>query len=160
MDLKEIEKLMASMVRAKMKRIAIKKQGFEIELERETTEELSFAAHKQMSLPPVYHLPPSQYERTSAEPPPPPKKEEILETKGHYITSPMVGTFYTAASPEDSPFVRVGDKVEENTVVCIIEAMKVMNEVKSGLVGTISEVCVRNGDPVEFGTKIFRVELK
>ena len=82
------------------------------------------------------------------------KKEE---SGGIYITSPMVGTFYATPSPEDPPFIRVGDKVEKNHVVCVIEAMKVMNEIKANVTGTIAEVLVESGHPVEFGTKLFRV---
>ena len=83
-------------------------------------------------------------------------KEEVKD--GIYITSPMVGTFYSAASPEDSNFVKVGDFVEKGTIVCIIEAMKVLNEIKSQVSGTIIEILVENGHPVEFGTKIFRIQ--
>jgi len=74
-----------------------------------------------------------------------------------FVTSPMVGTFYHSPSPNDPPFVKVGDRVEKNTVVCIIEAMKVMNEVKAGVSGTVAEVLVENNHPVEFGTKLLRI---
>jgi acetyl-CoA carboxylase biotin carboxyl carrier protein len=69
----------------------------------------------------------------------------------------MVGTVYYSPSPNDPPFVKAGDRVEKNTVVCIIEAMKVMNEVKSGVAGVISGPLVENGHPVEFGSKLFRI---
>lgn len=85
------------------------------------------------------------------------KTEAPLEVAGTYVTSPMVGTYYASPSPEDAHFVKVGDKVEKHTVVCIIEAMKVMNEVKSGHAGTVAEILVENGQPVEFGTKLFRI---
>ncbi len=71
------------------------------------------------------------------------------------IDSPLVGTFYRAASPESKPFVEVGDRVSADTVVGIIEAMKVMNEVKAEKSGVIKEVLVDNGDPVEYGQKLF-----
>lgn len=74
-----------------------------------------------------------------------------------YVTSPMVGTFYAASSPEDPSFVKAGDLVDKNTVVCIIEAMKVMNEIKANLTGAVGEVLVESGQPVEFGTKLFRI---
>ena len=77
---------------------------------------------------------------------------------GHVIKSPMVGTFYTAASPADPPFVHIGASVNEDSVVCIIEAMKVMNEVKAGKSGEISQICVDNGQPVEFGTELFKIK--
>jgi acetyl-CoA carboxylase biotin carboxyl carrier protein len=73
------------------------------------------------------------------------------------IVSPMVGTFYRAASPDASPFVDIGTKVDEDTVVCIIEAMKVMNEIKAEISGVIVEVVAENGKPVQFGQALFRV---
>src|SRR4051812_26813178 len=73
------------------------------------------------------------------------------------ITSPMVGTFYRAGSPESPPFVDVGQEVNEDTVVCIIEAMKVMNEIKAEVKGVIAEVVAENGKPVQFGQVLFRV---
>ena len=73
------------------------------------------------------------------------------------ITSPMVGTFYHAASPDAPPFVDVGTKVTEDTVVCIIEAMKVMNEIKAETSGVIAEVVAENSKPVQFGQVLFRV---
>jgi acetyl-CoA carboxylase biotin carboxyl carrier protein len=73
------------------------------------------------------------------------------------ITSPMVGTFYRASSPEAGPFIDVGSTVNEDTVVCIIEAMKVMNEIKAETSGVIAEILVENGKPVQFGQALFRV---
>jgi acetyl-CoA carboxylase biotin carboxyl carrier protein len=68
----------------------------------------------------------------------------------------MVGTFYTSPSPESPPFVKVGQKVTPDTVVCIIEAMKVMNEIKAEVSGTITEVAAENGQPVQFGQALYR----
>jgi acetyl-CoA carboxylase biotin carboxyl carrier protein len=75
---------------------------------------------------------------------------------GKEIPSPMVGTFYTAPSPESPAFVKVGQKVTPDTVVAIIEAMKVMNEIKAEASGTITEVAAENGQPVQFGQALFR----
>ena len=77
---------------------------------------------------------------------------------GIEIKSPMVGTFYSAASPESGPFVSVGQAVTPDTVVCIIEAMKVMNEIKAEVSGTVTEVCGENGKPVQFGQALFRLK--
>ena len=74
------------------------------------------------------------------------------------INSPMVGTFYVRANPESDPFVKVGDRVSEDTVVCIVEAMKVFNEIPAECVGKIVEVLVNDQDPVDFGRPMFRVE--
>ena len=81
-------------------------------------------------------------------------KEEVASV---YVTSPMVGTFYSSSAPDTPPFIKEGDKIDKNTVVCIIEAMKVMNEIKAGVNGTVVELLVESGSPVEFGTKLFRV---
>jgi acetyl-CoA carboxylase biotin carboxyl carrier protein len=82
-----------------------------------------------------------------------PEVEKFLE-----ITSPMVGTFYEAPSPDSEAFVEIGSRVEETSVVCIIEAMKVMNEIKAEVAGTIAEVMVSNGQAVEFGQVLFKVK--
>jgi acetyl-CoA carboxylase biotin carboxyl carrier protein len=73
------------------------------------------------------------------------------------IVSPMVGTFYRSASPDSPTFVDVGKSVTEDTVVCIIEAMKVMNEIKAETTGVVAEVVAENGKPVQFGQVLFRV---
>ena len=75
-----------------------------------------------------------------------------------YVKSPTVGTFYRSPSPESKPFVDPGAKVTENTVVCIVEAMKIMNEIQAELKGTILETLVENGQPVEYGQRLFRVK--
>jgi acetyl-CoA carboxylase biotin carboxyl carrier protein len=74
------------------------------------------------------------------------------------IKSPMVGTFYAAPSPDSEPFVGSGTVINDDSVVCIIEAMKVMNEIKAELSGTIVEICVKNAQPVEYGQVLFRVK--
>jgi len=73
------------------------------------------------------------------------------------VTSPIVGTFYRASSPETSPFVEVGTRISRGQVVCIVEAMKVMNEIESELDGEIVEILVANGQPVEYGEPLFRI---
>ena len=78
--------------------------------------------------------------------------------QGKAITSPMVGTFYSASSPDAAPFVEIGSSVAVGDVVCIIEAMKLMNEIKSEQAGKVVKICVKNGDPVEFGQVLMYVE--
>ncbi|MBR1425676.1 acetyl-CoA carboxylase biotin carboxyl carrier protein [bacterium] len=89
-----------------------------------------------------------------------PVKEEVVSTakKGTPITSPMVGTFYKSPSPDSAPFVNSGDSVNTGDVVCIIEAMKMMNEIKSEVSGKIVEICVEDGQPVEFGQVLMYVD--
>ena len=80
--------------------------------------------------------------------------------KLHEITSPMVGTLYGAPSPEAQPYVKIGQDVQEDTVVCIVEAMKVMNEIKAECRGTIVDIVAETGKPVQFGQVLFRVQPK
>lgn len=75
-----------------------------------------------------------------------------------YIKSPMVGTFYRSASPDSPPFADINTKVDEKSVACIIEAMKIMNEIQAETKGTIVEVLVENGQPVEYGQRLFKVK--
>lgn len=146
MDLKQIEKLMLAMERMKIKRIAFKKDDFEIEIEKE-----GVGAPVQ----PVQYAPaPKTHEQMAPQPAP----QAVQEPKsGVFVTSPMVGTFYAASSPEDPSFVKVGDTIEKGCIVCVIEAMKVMNEVKSEVSGKVEEILIKNGEPVEFGTEMFKI---
>lgn len=78
--------------------------------------------------------------------------------KGTPITSPMVGTFYKSPSPDAAPFVEIGKTIKQGDVVCIVEAMKLMNEIESEVAGKIVEICVEDGQPVEFGQVLMYVE--
>ncbi len=83
---------------------------------------------------------------------------EVEDPSIEVIKSPMVGTFYCAPAPDAPPFVEAGNVVQTSTVVCIIEAMKVMNEIKAGISGTVQEIMVENGQPVEFGQALFKIK--
>ena len=86
------------------------------------------------------------------------KNSPVIEnSEGEVITSPMVGTFYAAASPGAKPFISVGDEIQEGDVVCIVEAMKMMNEIKSDYSGKVISVLAENSEPVEFGQALFVV---
>ncbi len=155
MELKQIKELMAAMEKAGIKRLRIKdEEKYELELERKDEVSPSHIASPSYPHVDAYHKFPSHSI--------PPHRTHLPEEttkveEGKFISAPLVGTMYQASSPDDAPFVKVGDKVDENTVVCIIEAMKVMNEVKAGVSGTIAEVLVSNAHPVEFGTKLYRI---
>jgi acetyl-CoA carboxylase biotin carboxyl carrier protein len=85
--------------------------------------------------------------------------EDETEAGLHIITSPIVGTFYRSASPESQPFVNVGDRISKGQVLCIIEAMKLMNEIESDVDGVITKIYPQNGQPVEYGEKLFAVKV-
>lgn len=169
MELKQIKELMAAMGRTGTKRLSLKKEGFELELEhaengvdRGGDPMLEFG-DEGMSRSDIAMRRANMPLPRSAETPAPlgsplgSINNEGSDVSGTYVSSPMVGTYYAAPSPDDPSFVKVGDKIDKNTVVCIIEAMKVMNEVKAGVTGTVAEVLVETGHPVEFGTKLFRI---
>lgn len=90
---------------------------------------------------------------------PKPVVETVTEEKGgKVIKAPIVGTFYQSSAPDEAPFVKVGDTISQGDVVCIIEAMKFMNEVNSEVSGTITEILVQDGEFVEFGQELFRIK--
>jgi len=128
----------------------IEKEGFRLKLQRGTS------ASQATIVAPAVAAAPAKAAVAGAEPLPPAEKA-IESAPLHEIVSPMVGTFYRAASPDAPPFVEVGKPVTEDTVVCIIEAMKVMNEIKAETSGVIAEVLAENGKPVQFGQALFRV---
>ena len=125
---------------------------------RDSEQQVTIRRHDQHA-PPVVQLQPTA--------PPPPQAavspttefptSPVIETGQQSIDSPMVGTFYAAATPEATPFVSEGDHVDTDTVVCLIEAMKIFNEIKPDVPGTITQVFVQNGDPVEFGQPLFAI---
>ena len=145
-DPKKVKELLSIMKKNQIKRLRYRFKDEEIELELPA----------QDAVPTFHHVP-----HASAHPPYPKsvaETEESEEKSGNYITSPLVGTFYSKPTPDSKSFVNVDANVGENSVVCIIEAMKVMNEVKADIKGKIVEILVEDGHPVEFGTKLFRVE--
>ncbi len=146
MDIKEIRSLIDLMKKNGVAVFKMEREGFKITLK--TSEATSQIRVNPPSLSPVMDLSPQP---VTAAPTP-------AASTGPEITSPMVGTFYSASSPDAAPFVSVGQEVTPDTVVCIIEAMKVMNEVKAETSGVIAEVCAENGKPVQFGQALFRLK--
>lgn len=163
MEIRHIKELMSAMGRTGTKRLMIKKEGFELQLERQENGkfiEPVLESHEEMILRQEGSLPRASIalsRKEHSESSTHASSPSAEEAPGFFVTSPMVGTYYTTPSPDDPPFVKVGDKIEKHSVVCIIEAMKVMNEVKANVSGTVAEILVENGHPVEFGTKLFRI---
>lgn len=143
MDLKDIKALIDLMKKNDLSVFEMEKDGFRIKL-----------CKGMLSDQPIVVSPaPAVANGPAAAGGPAPAEGSSLKD----IVSPMVGTFYRAASPDASAFVDVGTKVTEDTVVCIIEAMKVMNEIKAETSGVIAEVVAENGKPVQFGQALFKV---
>lgn len=95
----------------------------------------------------------------AADPAAAPSGEAAVDEGIHVITSPMVGTFYRSPSPDAGPFIEEGQRCEENSVLCILEAMKVMNEIRADCAGEVVKVLVANGEAVEYGEPLFHVRL-
>ncbi len=143
MELKDIKSLIDLMKKNDLTELRIEKEDFKIALKRGVE-----------TVVPTY-LPQALPALAAA---PLPAPAQAAAPSGKEIVSPMVGTFYTTPSPESPAYVSVGTEVTPDTVVCIIEAMKVMNEVKSEIAGTITEIIAENGKPVQFGQPLFRVK--
>ncbi|KAF0094204.1 MAG: acetyl-CoA carboxylase biotin carboxyl carrier protein [Puniceicoccaceae bacterium 5H] len=149
MDIKEIKTIVDLMKRSDLTEFEIEEEGLRLRISRKGTNEVQIAAPAQLAYAP---------QPMPAAAPPAAAPAEAPKEEGKVIKSPMVGTFYSSPSPDSPPFVKVGDSVNNESVVCIVEAMKVMNEIKAELSGTITEVLAQNGQPVEYGQPLFRVK--
>ena len=155
MELKDIKAVIDLMKKNDLSVFEMEKDGFKLKLQKGAGDQTVFTAPangpflRRRRPPPVAPAP--------AAPAAPAAPEAEKGAALREIVSPMVGTFYRAASPESPPFVDVGKQVTEETVVCIIEAMKVMNEIKAETKGVIAEIVAESGKPVQFGQVLFRV---
>jgi acetyl-CoA carboxylase biotin carboxyl carrier protein len=151
LELKDIKAVIDLMKKNDLSVFEMEKDGFKLKLQKGAGDQTSFAPAPVAPAAPVAPGPATA---------PAPATGAPEGSKGEALTdivSPMVGTFYRASSPESPPFVDVGKEVTEETVVCIIEAMKVMNEIKAEVKGVIAEVVAESGKPVQFGQVLFRV---
>ena len=151
MELKDIKAVIDLMKKNDLSVFEMEKDGFRLKLQKGAGEQTVFS-----SAPPVAAAAPVIAPGSTAAPAP--AAEAATSGSLKDIVSPMVGTFYRAGSPESPSFVDVGKEVSEETVVCIIEAMKVMNEIKAETKGVIAEIVAENGKPVQFGQVLFRVK--
>ena len=158
MDLKQIKQIIELMKRSELTEFAVEEEGFKLKIRRGTNG-LPLVSTSRGSNPPFSTADaPAAAAPSAPQAAPAPQPAAREESGVTYVKSPMVGTFYRAASPESKPFADVGAKVVENTVVCIIEAMKIMNEIQAETKGTVVEVLVENGQPVEYGQRLFKIK--
>jgi acetyl-CoA carboxylase biotin carboxyl carrier protein len=158
LELKDIKAIIDLMKKNDLSVFEMEKEGFRLKLQKGAGEQTIFAAPP--ALPPIIAVPaqpPAVIANSGAPAAVTPAAAAPVEVASKEIISPMVGTFYRAASAESPPFAEVGKEVNEDTVVCIIEAMKVMNEIKAEVTGVITEVVAENGRPVQFGQTLFKV---
>lgn len=153
MDIKDIKAIIDLMKKNSVTEFELEKEEFKIRLKRgnagaapviyEEAQPISYAPQA------IVNTPPAGSPALAAPPAPASSEQEIK--------SPMIGTFYRAPSPESAPYVEVGTEVNPDTVVCIIEAMKVMNEIKAEAKGVITQILVESAKPVEFGQPLFKI---
>ena len=153
MDLKEIRKIVELMNEHGLTVFDMSKEGFHLKLRKGPDLEAMRGMMGSMQAAPAYATAP-----TPAAAPNPGPAAAPAAAEGEAITSPMVGTFYRKSSPDAPPFVGVGDAVSEGQTLCIIEAMKVMNEIKAEKSGVITAVLADDGNPVQFGDVLFRIK--
>lgn len=148
-DYEEIAKLVSFLEEKKLLHFELEVEGLKIKISRAVP-----AAPEVVSTPVPARPSEGEKNRPSSEVQP-----EISANNFHYITSPMVGTFYRAPDPTSPPFVDIGEEVKKSQTLCIIEAMKLMNEIESDVEGIITEIFVENGKPVEYGQRLFAIQL-
>jgi len=160
LDIKQIKQIIDLIRRSELTEFAIEEKDFKLKICRESTSAIgapvALPAHG--LLIPDASLTAAPAGVAAAAAPAPTAAAPVEEENVTYIKSPMVGTFYHASSPDSAPFVEEGSKITETSVVCIIEAMKIMNEIQAETKGTIVEVLVENGQPVEYGQQLFKVK--
>jgi acetyl-CoA carboxylase biotin carboxyl carrier protein len=161
LDLKQIKQIIELMKRSELSEFAVEEEGFKLKIRRGGNGLPIVSGGRGSSSPfPVAEA--AAAPQPAATPATPAGTQSPAQAKEEdgiiYVKSPMVGTFYRSASPESKAFAEAGTKVVENTVVCIIEAMKIMNEIQAEIKGTVVEALVENGQPVEYGQRLFKVK--
>ena len=163
MNLKEIKELIQFLKEEEITEFELERGDVRVRIKRgggentNPTTERIIAVHPAPIAPGVsVPMPGVHTESTHAHAAQPARSEEVL----HMVRSPMVGTYYESPSPGSPPFVKSGDTVEEGQVLCIVEAMKLMNEIESDMAGEVVECLVKNGQPIEYGHELFAIRPK
>ncbi|MDJ0881066.1 MAG: acetyl-CoA carboxylase biotin carboxyl carrier protein [Gammaproteobacteria bacterium] len=157
MDIRKIKKLIELLEDSGIAELEIKEGEESVRISRESSNQTAIA----MAPPINYSAPPSVSPTSpapSVEPATSSSPSQDNTSSGHQIKSPMVGTYYSAPSPTAGPFVTVGQKVNVGDTLCIIEAMKMMNQIEADKAGTVKQIMVENGEPVEFDQVLFVIE--
>lgn len=164
MDLKVIENLLDLIAESEVNEVSIEEGDFKIKVKKKPDVEQTAPS----PMPVQYQMPAQQPQQPQQAASPSPQgqtpqkqpasdtsQDKKEETSGEVVTSPIVGTFYRAPSPEDDPFVSVGDQVEKGETLCIVEAMKIMNEIESEYTGEVKKILVEDAEPVEYDQPLF-----
>ncbi|MCX8160252.1 MAG: acetyl-CoA carboxylase biotin carboxyl carrier protein [Candidatus Saccharicenans sp.] len=152
-DYEELRKLIALLEEKNLTQFELEVEGFKIKLSRSL---VNSSGPAQVMFTSAMPEGPARAMVANGEvPAPAPAEDKNI----HYVTSPMVGTFYRAPSPTSPPFVDIGDTVKKGQTLCIVEAMKLMNEIECDVNGLVVDILVENGKPVEYGQKLFAIKV-
>ncbi|GAB4222653.1 MAG: acetyl-CoA carboxylase biotin carboxyl carrier protein [Gammaproteobacteria bacterium] len=158
MDIRKVKKLIELLEESGISEIEIKEGEEAVRISRHTPI-TAVSGTPPVHIPTMHHHPMHHGPTPLApETPLPASKSEKTQRTGHTINSPMVGTFYSSPSPDANSFVEIGSQVNVGDTLCIIEAMKMFNEIEADKAGNIAEILVENGQPVEFGQPLFVIE--
>ena len=151
MDIRKVKKLIEMLENSNLEEIEIQEGEESVRLVKSNGNINNISSSQSIAVPQMSTSVTPEEESQS--------EEEVTQEpeEGNFITSPMVGTFYASASPGSKPFINVGDLVAEGDVVCIVEAMKMMNEIKSEFSGKVVSIKVENSEPVEYGQALFEI---
>jgi acetyl-CoA carboxylase biotin carboxyl carrier protein len=157
MNQKELKELIEFLIEKDIAEFELERGDVKVRIKRGTPEAASPPpAERIITVQPAVTPPPVQAAAAAPPAPEPPPVEENL----HMVRSPIVGTYYESPSPGSPPFVKLGDMVEAGQVICIVEAMKLMNEIEADASGEIVKVLVANGQPIEYGQELFAIRPK
>lgn len=165
MDPRDLKRILDALIAADVREFGLKTGEYELNVKRGPEGvPVVYAVPPAVSAPAPAPLSASTAPAPAAQVPaaPAPKVEEApavsAPVTGTPVKAPIVGTFYSAPTPDSPPYVKVGGRVEVGTVLCIIEAMKLMNEIESEVAGTVKQILMKNGEPVEYGQTLFVIE--
>ena len=156
MDIRKVQKLIEMLEKSGISEIEIREGEESVRISRYSTSAPPIVQMMQpgsMTMQPAQSMQPQPGYAPAPEPAA--AKTETLSSKDHTITAPMVGTFYSAPSPNDKPFAEIGQRIKAGDVLCIVEAMKMLNQIESERTGIIKRILVENGQPIEFGQPLF-----
>ncbi|MFC0522659.1 acetyl-CoA carboxylase biotin carboxyl carrier protein [Pontibacillus salicampi] len=161
LKIQEIRELIKLIDESSIDEFTYESEGASVVLKKNKTEVIERSPVQSQPSPQPVQAPAQQTEvPANAAPVSEESQEEAASNYDYEIVAPMVGTFYEASSPGEEPFVKVGDKVQQDSVVCIVEAMKLFNEIEAEQAGEVVEILVENGQLVEYGQPLFRVKSK
>ena len=150
MDLRKLKKLIELLEESNLSQMELKEGEFSVKLSRSSGGQIEQIIQPQIQ---------QKHQEVSSQQPTQTKQEQnTKKIEGHVQRSPMVGTFYKAPSPEEKPFASIGDKIKKGQVLCIIEAMKMMNQIEADKDGTITDILIDNGESVEYDEALFVIQ--